>query len=182
MATTMTTEAPICNIESAGVFCINAANGAIMLGLTKESELRWDWLGGKYETKDARDVVMTGDAATDEAKIAMETLKREMWEEASYEACNFIKPHATEFIRIYNEKTKKHIYVYKALIEDVATLDDILGRPRIGSPHMGYHWLSRAQLAAAIAAGKHNEFALRNFLKHLFANPELLQFLGVDSA
>ncbi|QJX74072.1 hypothetical protein F-E9_318 [Faustovirus] len=162
------------NIESAGVFCVNAANGSVMLGLTKDSELRWDWLGGKYEPRDS-----VGKTNVDE--IARETLAREMWEEASLEACNFIAPHATECVKIHNPTTDKYIYVYCALIEDVETLDEILARPRIGSPHQGYHWLTRAQLTAAIAAGQHNDFKLRGFLKILFANPDIRHLLGIDA-
>jgi 8-oxo-dGTP pyrophosphatase MutT (NUDIX family) len=160
-------------IESAGVFCINAANGSVMLGLTKESELRWDWLGGKYEPRDSKD-------KTDTDLIARETLSREMLEEASLEASNFINKYVSECVKIFNPKLSKYIYVYSALIEDIDTLDDILSRPRIGSPHMGYHWIPRDQLLTLIATGERNGFKLRGFLKILFANPDVRKLLGIE--
>ncbi|AIB51988.1 hypothetical protein E24_00292 [Faustovirus] len=159
-------------IESAGVFCVDASNGSIMLGLTKQGNLAWDWIGGKYEPKDS-----VGKINDDE--IAKETLYREMIEEASLEAANFIKPHVIDCVKLLNPTTKKHIYVFAALIEDTDTLNDLLGRQRIGSPHMGYHWLTRDQLGAAITAGKHNDFDLRKFLKILFGYDDVRRMLNV---
>ncbi|AMN83628.1 hypothetical protein D5b_00201 [Faustovirus] len=170
------------NIESAGVFCIDAATGNVMLGLIKEGELKWDWIGGKYENEDIKVLESPNcdrTKYTDLELVVRQTLAREMWEEVNMETANFISKYANNYISIYNGNTKKYVYVFTALIEDVATLDELANRPRIGSPHMGYHWLSRAQLTAAIATGTHNEFKLRGFLKILFANPDVRKLLGV---
>jgi 8-oxo-dGTP pyrophosphatase MutT (NUDIX family) len=159
-------------IESAGIFCVDASNGSIMLGLTKQSGATWDWIGGKYEAIDSKGLV-------DEELIAKATLYREMMEEASLEVANYVHPMIIDHVKILNPKTNKYIYVFVALIEDVATLDELLSRPRIGSPHMGYHWLSRGQLGRAITDGKHNDFNLRGFLKILFGYDEVRKMLSV---